>query len=196
MSNLVKAPKNWLNGLERCGECQRCNTRKQVVPGVGNKEDPKLFIILDTVREEENDSEYGTRFTRQGSKLLNDALESLGIDRWTDCYVTSVMKCWKPGSESAGPVEMGRCRGYLDLELDKSKPKIILLMGDLAVKSWFEGRPIQGLQDARGRVYANNWQSVIAMHHPSDVAGDNELLSSWQEDWERVKKAYGERYTR
>lgn len=193
MSNLVKPDKNWLTGLENCKDCVRCSTRKQVIPGVGNRKDPKLFFVLDTVSEEENDSEYGTRFSRAGSKYLNDKLGELGVDRWSECYLTSVMKCWRPKSGSAAPIELNQCGKYLDLEIFQAKPKIVVLMGDLAVKYWFRHGSISSLAEGRNKTFETNHQVVIATFNPSDVNEKNQ--SDWDKDWERIKKAYEQRYS-
>lgn len=53
-------------------------------------------------------------------------------------YITNAVKCRTPGHRYPTDQELYNCREYLDNEIKHINPKIIVLMGDTALRSYFK----------------------------------------------------------
>lgn len=180
----IRPPRNdnWLTGLEKCQECSLCATRKRVIPGQGQTEDPKLFMVMDVIHAEEDDT--GRRLSRIGADVLNAQLRKLGLVRQTDCYLTSVIKCIIPEDRLPQGYEINACRPYLDKEYFDIKPKRVVLMGQGPVDWWFPAaKPAVSM---RGQVYENELVKVVVTYSPEMVVENPGLTSRWEADWELI----------
>lgn len=68
-------------------------------------------------------------------KYVNAALKLAGVRR-EGVYVTNVRKCWPPDGASPKDMEtaLGYCAKYLDEEMAKGKPNVIIAIGADAMK--------------------------------------------------------------
>lgn len=87
-------------------------------------------------------------------------LADLGYTFDDGLLVTNVVKCHPPGNRRSDPFEVKNCKPYLDAELDIVKPKIILLLGSDAAKSF----NISLFLDYYTNTYKDKY---IVAYHPS-----------------------------
>src|SRR6266550_2120843 len=100
-------------------------------------------------------------------------LAEAGIDEAHLPYRTSVTKCF-PGKAASGagdrrpsPPEIALCAPWLEAELDLMRPRVILLVGTLAIDR-FWGRV--ALSDAVGRSRIEGERVLIPLPHPSGAS--------------------------
>ena len=145
--------------------------------------------------------ERGLPFSGPGGRVLRDWLERAGFapeDFRERVYLTSLTKC-DPGPNPRGggdrkptAAEMAFCRPYLERELALVRPRIILLVGGMAIAAFLGPRP---LDEAVGEGYERDGVRLLPLPHPSGVsrwlnAPDHQallaralaLLSAWRAD--------------
>ena len=83
-----------------CRNCDLCQTRHNVVFGVGNR-NSKLMLIGEGPGEQED--LQGVPFVGPAGKLLDDMLSIIDVTR-ENCYIANIVKCrpQKPGPAPPG----------------------------------------------------------------------------------------------
>jgi uracil-DNA glycosylase family 4 len=87
------------------------------------------------------------------------------------CYFSAITKCF-PGPAAKGdrrptPREIALCRPHLLAPLPLLDPKVVLLIGQMAIEAFLEKRP---LQDWVGRVEERAGRFWIPLPHPSGAS--------------------------
>lgn len=113
--------------IENCIECRKGKSGK-AVPGEGNPKAKIVFIGEAPGREE---AKTGRPFVGRSGKYLTNLLSSIGIDR-KDVYITSPVKYF-PGRRAPTPKEIDHGKTHLLKQLEIIKPKIIILLGNVAI---------------------------------------------------------------
>lgn len=154
--------------------CKRCNLWKPATQTVFGEGPPRARIVV--IGEQPGDQEdlSGRPFVGPAGKLFDRALEELGIDR-AGMYVTNAVKHFR--FEVRGKVRLHRspdpgqqraCHLWLDGELERIRPDVIVCLGAIAAKAVL-GRKF-GLMKQRGQWQAlPNGARVLATVHPSYV---------------------------
>ncbi|HEY0838644.1 MAG TPA: UdgX family uracil-DNA binding protein [Vulgatibacter sp.] len=155
-----------------CRACDLWERATQTVFGAGLAGARVMFV-----GEQPGDKEdlAGEPFLGPSGRLLDEAIERAGIDRGL-AYVTNVMKHFKwveRGKrrlhQKPNARQIGACRPWLDAELDRVKPKVVVCLGATASRSLLgaafrvtrsRGELLQGVGIAP-------W--VMATVHPSAV---------------------------
>ncbi len=155
-------------------KCQGCDLYLPATQTVFGEGIAKAKIIL--VGEQPGDKEdlQGQPFVGPAGKLLDDALAEAGIDR-KSIYVTNAVKHFK--FEQRGkrrmhkapkPVEINACRPWLEAEITKIKPSLIVCMGATALRSLFN-RTMK-VTELRGQLLACELAPyVLVTVHPSSI---------------------------
>lgn len=123
----------WAQLRESIGECRACGLcaeRKQVVPGVGDERAGWLFIGEGPGAEEDL---RGEPFVGPAGKLLDSMLAAIDLDRHVGVYITNAVKCRPPGNRTPEAAEMSACAPYLKRQIALIQPKLIVLLGRVAV---------------------------------------------------------------
>ncbi len=181
---------------EKCECCQKCplsKTRTNVVfsDGVPNN---KLVLIGEAPGYYED--KEGLPFVGRAGQLLDKILNSVGLSRKKDIYIMNTIKCRPPENRDPEPSEKEACREFLDAQLDILRPKIILLCGNVALKSMLN-LPY-GITKARGNWFEGPYGSkMMPIYHPSYLLrNDSREKGSpkWQmwQDIKEIKRVYEE----
>ena len=154
--------------------CKRCDLWKPATQTVFGEGPPRARIVV--IGEQPGDQEdlSGRPFVGPAGKLFDRALEELGIER-AGMYVTNAVKHFKfeiRGKvrlhRSPDPAQQRACRVWLEGELERIRPEVIVCLGAIAAKAILGNK--FGLMKQRGL-----WQTlpngarVIATVHPSYV---------------------------
>lgn len=162
--------------MPSCKGCDLYLHATQVVPGAAPSADPAKTVELMMVGEQPGDQEdrQGKPFVGPAGRVLDRALEELGIERST-VFVTNAVKHFK--FVQRGKVrlhqnprmsEITACRPWLLAEIDAVKPKVILCLGASASKSLLGGT--FALMRDHGKIFPTPYaDQVIATIHPSAV---------------------------
>ncbi len=119
---------------EACLGCDRCGLsaeRANVVFGVGNKEAEVLFVGEGPGR---NEDEQGEPFVGRAGKLLDIYLETVGLARSENIYITNIVKCRPPNNRDPLPEEQEACLFWLREQFKLIRPKIVVCLGRIAAK--------------------------------------------------------------
>ena len=129
------------------------------------------------VGEQPGDSEdiQGAPFVGSSGRLLDRALVDAGIDR-NEVYVTNVVKHFKWRRAPSGKkrihqkpdnVEVEACRPWLEAEVARIKPELIVCLGATAAQALF-GKSFR-VTKQRGEVLDSRLGPMLATLHPSAV---------------------------
>lgn len=146
-----------------CQKCSLCQTRTKSVfsGGVPNH---KLMLIGEAPGFFED--QQGEPFVGKAGQLLDKIFESVGLSRQKDIYICNTIKCRPPNNRDPLPEEKNACREYLDAQLDILRPKIILLCGKVALRSFIDTD--LGITKVRGQWFDGpNGAKMMPIFHPS-----------------------------
>lgn len=115
----------------RCVRCGLCQTRHNVVFGVGNESADVMFVGEGPGEQEDL---KGEPFVGAAGQLLDDMLSIIDLDRNTNCYIANIVKCRPPQNRDPLETEQDACIGYLRSQVSLVKPKIIVCLGRIAAK--------------------------------------------------------------
>ena len=154
-----------------CTACPLHETGTQTVFGEGLTRSEILFVGEQPGDREDRE---GRPFVGPAGRLLDQALEEVGIDRKL-AYVTNVVKHfkWTPRGKRrihAKPnwSEIAACRPWLDAEIEAVKPRVIVCLGATAAQALL-GRDFRVTRQ-RGEVVESGYGiPAIATVHPSSI---------------------------
>ncbi|WP_363467753.1 uracil-DNA glycosylase [Halogeometricum borinquense] len=110
-------------------ECERCpelvESRSQIVNGVG-PDDADLVFLGEAPGA--NEDEQGEPFVGRSGSVLDDALLDVGLAR-SDVRITNCVRCRPPENRDPTKAELGNCRGYLERELERLDPDLVVTLG-------------------------------------------------------------------
>ena len=110
-------------------ECTRCpnlvESRTQIVNGTGPEDADLLFVGEGPGA---NEDEQGEPFVGRSGSVLDDGLRDVGLARG-DVRITNCVRCRPPENRDPHTEELENCRGYLETEIDRLDPDVIVTLG-------------------------------------------------------------------
>jgi DNA polymerase len=110
-------------------DCQRCEalcaSRSQIVNGVGPAEADLLFV---GEAPGANEDERGEPFVGRSGDVLDETLREVGLDRG-DVRITNCVRCRPPDNRDPHTAELANCRGYLETEIERVDPELVVTLG-------------------------------------------------------------------
>ncbi len=149
-----------------CRECSLCETRKNVVFGVGSQNAEVLFIGEGPGA---NEDEQGVPFVGRAGKLLDDMLAIIGLTR-EQVYIANIVKCRPPDNRDPLGVEQDACIGYLRRQVALLRPKIIVCLGRIAAMRII--REDFKISREHGQWFQKAGVEVMAIYHPAALLRD------------------------
>ena len=111
------------------------------------------------------EDETGRPFVGRSGALLDQLLAEAGLAR-EECAVLNVVKCRPPGNRTPKAVEVARCSGWLNRQVELLDPPVVMALG-LSAAKWFLG-PTTVLARAREHgVHLWNGRALHVTYHPS-----------------------------
>ncbi|OVE85290.1 uracil-DNA glycosylase [Natronolimnobius baerhuensis] len=117
--------------MEECSvtECTRCpelvDSRSQIVNGTGPEDADVLFVGEGPGAQEDTE---GEPFVGRSGSVLDDQLRTVGLDR-ESVRITNCVRCRPPENRDPTTEELSNCRGYLETEIDRVDPDVIITLG-------------------------------------------------------------------
>ena len=113
----------------RVPACERCpalvESRSRIVDGVGPTDADLLFVGEGPGESEDRE---GEPFVGRSGDVLDEALRDAGLAR-ADVRITNCVRCRPPDNRDPTTDELANCRGYLDAEIDRLDPDLIVTLG-------------------------------------------------------------------
>ena len=150
-----------------CTGCGLCETRHNVVFGVGQRDTDILFVGEGPGEQEDL---QGEPFVGPAGKLLDDMLSILDLDRKENCYIANIVKCRPPRNRDPLETEQEACIGYLRNQVALIKPKIIVCLGRIAAKKLID--PDFRITRQHGVWFRRGEFWMMATFHPSALLRD------------------------
>ena len=109
--------------------CERCpalvESRSQIVNGTGPEAADVLFVGEGPGATED---ERGEPFVGRSGSVLDDELLRVGLDRDT-VRISNCVRCRPPENRDPTSVELENCRGYLETEIERLDPTVVVTLG-------------------------------------------------------------------
>ena len=172
--------------VKQCRKCRLCETRKNVVFGVGNREADIMFIGEGPGADEDA---QGEPFVGKAGKLMNMAFDMLGIKR-EEVYIANIVKCRPPNNRNPQDDEAENCLDYLRNQVILVKPKIIVLLGSVALKNVL-GKEY-GITASRGKWLERKGILYMPTWHPAALLREENKKIDFIKDLKQVIKRYNE----
>ncbi len=161
---------DWLKLEQMCNSCTRCGlceTRHNVVFGVGNPNAKVLFVGEGPGEQEDL---KGEPFVGPAGHLLDDMLSIIDLDRKQNCYIANIVKCRPPRNRDPLETEQDACIGYLQQQIQLIQPKIIVCLGRIAATRLI--RPDYRITREHGQWEEKDGVWMTAFYHPSALLRD------------------------
>jgi len=155
------------NACQACTRCGLCETRKNVVFGVG---DQNADILLIGEGPGEQEDLQGQPFVGPAGKLLDDMLSIIDLDRKRNCYIANIVKCRPPHNRDPLETEQDACIDFLKEQIALIQPKIIVCLGRIAAIRLI--RPDYRITREHGQWVQQSGIWMTAIYHPSALLRD------------------------
>lgn len=149
-----------------CNQCKLCETRTNVVFGVGNRDAAIMFVGEGPGQQEDL---QGEPFVGAAGKLLDDMLSIIDLDR-TKVYIANIVKCRPPHNRDPEPEEQDACIAYLQEQIRLVRPQIIVCLGRIAAKRLI--RDDFRITKDHGTWTERDGVHYTAIYHPSALLRD------------------------
>ena len=155
----------------QCRDCGLWRSSRGAIclPGEG-PEHPAIAFVGEAPGEEE-EAQHRNFYGRAG-QLLTKAIKAAGLSRF-EVWIANAVRCRPPHpltGKNRKPTahEVDCCHGFLDRELKRLKPRVIVAMGDTAMASIF-GERVGGVLDSRGKtIWSETYGAwVVCTFHPA-----------------------------
>ena len=165
-----------------CKKCKLCQTRTNIVFGVGNKEADIMFIGEGPGADEDA---LGKPFVGKAGKLMDKAFEALEINR-NEVYIANVVKCRPPNNRNPEQDESDTCLDYLRNQVYLIQPKIIVLLGSVALKNILGQE--YNITSSRGKWIEKKGIWYMPTFHPAALLRDDTKKIDFWKDLKLVKE--------
>ncbi len=149
-----------------CSRCSLCETRTQVVFGVGPETTPILLVGEGPGEQEDL---QGEPFVGAAGKLLDDMLSIIDLGRH-NCYIANIVKCRPPRNRDPLENEQDACIGWLRQQTMALSPKIIICLGRIAALRLI--REDYRITREHGQWVEKGGIWFTAIYHPSALLRD------------------------
>src|SRR5213082_2307834 len=159
--------------IDRCRACPLWERATQGVPGEG-KAHARVMLVGEQPGDQED--KVGRPFVGPAGRLLDQALAEAEIDG-SKVYVTNVVKHfkWAPAERGKRRIhkkprysEIEACRPWLDAELERVKPEVLVCLGASAAQALL-GKDFRVMRQHGELVESPLAPHVIATVHPSSI---------------------------
>jgi len=170
-------------------KCKLCSelakTRNKVVFGSGNLQAELVFVGEAPGADED---QQGLPFVGRAGQLLTKIIEAMGMAR-DQVFICNVLKCRPPNNRPPAPGEVAHCRPYLKRQLEIIKPRVIVALGNHAVRALLQTE--QGISQLRGTYQKYEGIPVMCTYHPAYLLrSPGEKRKVW-EDMKKVVQFLG-----
>ncbi|MBV8061379.1 MAG: uracil-DNA glycosylase, partial [Alphaproteobacteria bacterium] len=126
-----------------------CPLKQTAINLVFSDGNPAARIMLIGEAPGEDEDRQGKPFVGVSGQLLDRMLESIGLSRTENVYISNVLFWRPPGNRSPTDAELAACLPFVERHIALIKPEIIVLLGGVAAKTLL--RTKDGITRLRGK---------------------------------------------
>ena len=131
----------------------------------------------------------GIPFVGKAGKLMDEAFKGLGIKR-QEVYIANIVKCRPPSNRDPESDEAEACLDYLRNQVMLVKPKIIVLLGRIALQNIL-GKDCS-ITQMRGKWVESRGIKYMPTWHPAALLRDENKKIEFWEDLKKILKTNNE----
>lgn len=169
-----------------CQKCPRGQARNHIVIDRGNP-DSKILVVSE--RPGDNEDAQAQAFVGRSGELLDKIMASIGLDTNRDMLIVNVVKCKAEIDRAPTAAEAEACLPYLRRQIELMRPKIILLLGAVALKYLVKGRGDEfSMEKEAGQFFTEpEFPGIqfMVLYHPAFLLRDPTKKAVM---WEHAKK--------
>jgi DNA polymerase len=156
------------------------------VPGEGVSE-PLVMVIGEGPGADEDSQ--GRPFVGKAGQLLDKMLTSINLSRTTNCFIANVVKCRPPNNRDPYPEETTSCARFLQRQISLLKPKIILLVGNIAAHTLLYTKERVGKIRGKFMEYQTENLTIplLVTYHPSALLHNEDYKRPTWEDLKMLR---------
>lgn len=119
-------------------------------------------------------------FQGKSGKLLDSILKELKVSR-EDIYITNAVKCHPPGNRTPEKSEIKACIDYLNKEIERVQPRLIIALGNIAL---YAVTGHSGIGKYRGKECTSKFGGIttVPTYHPAAVLRSPKYMSQLKAD--------------
>lgn len=163
-----------------CTACKLCETRTNVVFGMGSPSAELMFLGEGPGK---NEDEQGLPFVGRAGQLLDLYLDAFGLSR-REVYIANMVKCRPPGNRDPHPEEIAACMPYLKQQIALISPKVLVCLGRIAAMQFI--RPDFKITAEHGAWFSYEGIPITATLHPAALLRDPEKKTVAFEDFKAI----------
>ena len=167
-----------------CKRCTLCHSRANIVIDRGN---PQAHIMIISERPGDNEDRVGKPFVGRAGDLLDKMLRAIDLDPNADVLITNVVRCKPEVDRAPTRDEVDACFPFLEKQVALVKPRVILLLGAVAVKWVDPERTDIKMEDEAGRFFQLarfDGVQLMVMYNPAFLLRDPRKKA---DTWEHLK---------
>ncbi len=172
------------NSIINCNKCKLYKGRQNIVFGTGNKNADLMLIGEGPGADEDR---LGEPFVGKAGKLMNLAFQAIGLKR-EEVYIANIVKCRPPNNRNPEQDEANSCMNYLRNQVILVKPKIIVLLGSVALKNILGQE--YGITASRGKWIEKKGIKYMPTWHPAALLRDETKKIDFIKDLKLVMEEY------
>ncbi|WP_183745043.1 MULTISPECIES: UdgX family uracil-DNA binding protein [unclassified Janthinobacterium] len=160
-----------LTTLQQCRRCTLWQHATQAVPGSGPQ--PARIMLLGEQPGDQEDL-AGLPFVGPAGAVLEQAMAEAKLSR-NSVYLTNAVKHfkWEPRGKrrlhkTPAQREIAACHAWLEEELERVQPEVIVALGSTALKSLLQDSTAT-LQSILSAPFQHQGRWIVAVYHPSYV---------------------------
>lgn len=168
--------------------CTKCPLHKGVKTVCLAGEGPKraeIMVVGEAPGREEDKA--GQPFVGASGKRLRAELARNGLH---DVFVTNTVRCRPPDNEKPNAAAIKACREYLDYEIERVKPKIVVSLGATPTKALFKG--VAQVSKHHGTIIAPDKSRKFTgyvSYHPAAMLYDPGIEPAFKADISRLARS-------
>jgi len=169
----------------------RLKNNYKVVFGEGDVNAPVMLI---GEAPGKNEAQAGRPFVGAAGRVLNNLLESVGLNR-SDIYITNVVKDRPPQNRDPNPEEVALYSPFLEQQIEIVQPRVIVTLGRFAMDFILTYFNLPEKREKIGALHGKLLEaetdygkiSILPMYHPAAGFYNDEVKATLQEDIQALK---------
>ena len=138
----------------------------------------------------ENEAKTGRPFCGRAGKILDELLQSVGIER-KDVYVTNIVKDRPPKNRDPLPDEIALYAPFLDRQIEIIKPKVVATLGRFSMQYLMSRYGLEfeldSISKLHGKIFSTKDFQLAPLYHPAAAIYNQYLLDTLKEDFKILK---------